>query len=489
MPSKLTQEEFIAEAFITHGDKYDYSRTLYNTAKKQITITCSIHGDFSQLPFNHLKGSGCPACGVDVKKGARFDTQEFILRAKERHGEKYDYSKAVYAGFSAEVEIVCIGHGSFTQRANNHLAGVGCPACGRERVGVVLRKSEKEFITEASNLHQNKYDYGKAKYSRAFAAVEIICPAHGVFWQTPDNHLNAGAGCPSCSHHYSNPHKEIEEYLQKIDVTDYISNDRTTIPPFELDTWLPAYSLAIEFNGRFWHSLDSPKPASVKNRHRDKFIKCRDKGIALLQIDEHEWSDPVSKEVWKSVISSKLGLHRRVHARATSFQKITKEEAEAFLARNHIQGATPNANYNWCFGLCLSGELHGVMTFSMHEKRCLNLTRMAFPLNTTVVGGAQKLFKNALAHLPKLDIVTFSNNRYSLGKVYSTLGFCREESLPPSYQWYFRGRIWNKRLLRRKHLPNLLQESFDPAQTVHENLYRNGARCLYDAGYERWLYQ
>jgi hypothetical protein len=155
-----------------------------------------------------------------------------------------------------------------------------------------------------------------------------------------------------------------------------------------------------------------------------------------------------------------------------------------------LQGTTPVVNSNWCFGLFVGKEIVGVMAFAKHEKKFLNLTRMAFPLGITVVGGPQKLFRNALVCLPSdLDIVTFSNNQYSNGAVYTQLGFVKEKDLPPSYQWYFKGCIWNKRRLRCPALIKILGETFNPLETAHQNLYRNGARCLYDAGYQKWVYR
>jgi hypothetical protein len=130
----------------------------------------------------------------------------------------------------------------------------------------------------------------------------------------------------------------------------------------------------------------------------------------------------------------------------------------------------------------------GVITFSNHQKTLLNLTRMAFPLGITVVGGAKKLFHNALPLLPNSDIVTFSNNRYSGGGVYSILGFYKDIDLQPSYQWFFRNRVWDKRHFRRSLLPAILGEEFNPGETEHQNMYRSGARCLYDAGYQRWVF-
>lgn len=60
---KLTTEEFIAKARAIHGDKYDYSKVVYINAKTKVCIICPEHGEFWQLPNNHLQYRGCSACG------------------------------------------------------------------------------------------------------------------------------------------------------------------------------------------------------------------------------------------------------------------------------------------------------------------------------------------------------------------------------------------------------------------------------------------
>lgn len=59
------------------------------------------------------------------------------------------------------------------------------------------RLTTEEFITKARAVHGDKYDYSKAEYINNHKKVCIICPAHGEFWQKPNNHLN-GHGCSSC---------------------------------------------------------------------------------------------------------------------------------------------------------------------------------------------------------------------------------------------------------------------------------------------------
>ena len=65
MSRKLTLSEFIEKAKFVHGDKYDYSKSVYENTMKKIMIICPIHGEFMQTPNSHLQGQGCPECKKD----------------------------------------------------------------------------------------------------------------------------------------------------------------------------------------------------------------------------------------------------------------------------------------------------------------------------------------------------------------------------------------------------------------------------------------
>ena len=124
--------------------------------------------------------------------------EEFILKAIETHGFKYDYSKVEYVNSSTKVCIICPKHGEFYMRPNSHLRGQGCPRCGDEQKGLDKKLLCREtFATKARAVHGDKYDYTKVDYVKSSLPVTIICPKHGEFLQKPNVHLN-GHGCPKC---------------------------------------------------------------------------------------------------------------------------------------------------------------------------------------------------------------------------------------------------------------------------------------------------
>lgn len=123
--------DFLTLAHNVHADLYDYSQAVYNHQYERVPIICKRHGMFHQQPKLHLKGSGCPTCGMErghqvaVQKSA----QTFEARAKALHGDKYSYSQVHYTGNRNHVTICCPKHGEFQVKPEKHLDGQGCPTC------------------------------------------------------------------------------------------------------------------------------------------------------------------------------------------------------------------------------------------------------------------------------------------------------------------------------------------------------------------------
>jgi hypothetical protein len=210
-----TTEYFIEEAKQVHGDRYDYSESVYLSAKDKIKIICPIHGMFEQQPNNHLMGKGCNQCGIDKTANTHRKTQEeFIKEARRAHGDKYDYSESVYLSLFKKIKITCPIHGQFEQIPSSHLKGCGCQKCGYESLSATKTKTTEQFIQEARQIHGDKYDYSNVKYVDSQSKITIICPTHGIFKQQPNSHLS-GCSCPNCADYGFNPEKPSLIYLLK----------------------------------------------------------------------------------------------------------------------------------------------------------------------------------------------------------------------------------------------------------------------------------
>lgn len=210
MAKKVTTQDFIERARELHGDKYDYSKVEYKSAKEKVCIICPEHGEFWQTPTSHLNKkhpAGCPLCNG----GRKLTTEEFIQKAKEIHGDRYDYSKTEYIDNKTKVCIICKKHGEFWQLPNNHIHKTnkrGCPKCNG---GIKL--TQEEFIEKAKLVHkENEYDYSLVKYINSSTPVKIKCNKCGkIFEQRPDVHLR-GSGCSYC---YGNLKKTTEQFIEE----------------------------------------------------------------------------------------------------------------------------------------------------------------------------------------------------------------------------------------------------------------------------------
>lgn len=220
-----TTDEFIRKAKEVHGDKYNYDKTNYVRSNEKVTITCPTHGDFMQIPSEHLRGKGCPICGEEKRKQNRRKTNnDFISKAKEVHGDKYNYDKTNYEYSNQKVIITCPIHGDFMQTPNDHIAGRGCPKC-RESKG---EKYVNEFLTNNNIKFTPQYTF---------------------------------EDCSSIS-----------------------QRGACTLLPF--DFYLPDYNTCIEYDGKqhFEPVFGIKSFESVQRTDKLKTNYCKDNGIKLIRI-------------------------------------------------------------------------------------------------------------------------------------------------------------------------------------------------------------
>jgi hypothetical protein len=216
--NRSNTDEFKLEATEIHEDKYDYSKVVYIDSTTKVIIICKIHGEFEQAPAEHKSGKGCRNCAyINNGINKRSNTDEFIKKAKEKHGDdKYDYSEVKYIDSETKVIIICKIHGEFEQRPETHLQGCGCRKCGIVNRANKNRSNTDEFKLEATEIHEDKYDYSKVEYIDSTTKVIIICKIHGEFEQAPSGHLQ-GAGCNQCAieTNTNNLKSNTDEFIKK----------------------------------------------------------------------------------------------------------------------------------------------------------------------------------------------------------------------------------------------------------------------------------
>lgn len=224
----------------------------------------------------------------------KLTTEEFIKRAKEVHGERYDYSLVDYKKSQTKIKIICHEHGIFEQRPNDHLSNKGCKQCGLKQKNKNKTLSLKQFIEKAKLIHGNKYDYSKTVYVHSKQKVIITCNKHGDFKQRPTRHL-CGDGCPICNS--SKGEIKIKFILDNYNINynhQHKFIDCRNKKPLPFDFYLPEHNICIEFDGKQhfsnnygWSSSKEKRNINFLNLKRNDKIKdeyCELNNIRLIRI-------------------------------------------------------------------------------------------------------------------------------------------------------------------------------------------------------------
>lgn len=281
--NKKSFENFIERFKKVHGDKYDYSKAIYNGFDVPILISCPIHGEFFQTPYIHAKGHGCPKCSGK----SLLSLDDFKDLAHKVHGTKYDYSQVDYKGSKSKVKIICPKHGEFWQTPTKHVhSRQGCPRCGSESCSRKRMMTKEEFLIRAKEVHGEKYDYSKVVLNGCEKEVEIICPKHGTFWQTPYHHTKNGSGCPKCK--ASKLEQELILLLDKEKI-NYIHQwkNQEILDNLSVDFYIPSKKIVIECQGiqhfkPIEHFGGIKKFAQQVKADERKFSLLKEHGIKIL---------------------------------------------------------------------------------------------------------------------------------------------------------------------------------------------------------------
>jgi hypothetical protein len=256
----------------------------------------------------------------------------------------------------------------------------------------------------------------------------------------------------------------------------------------ELDIYIPDLKLAFEFNGLYWHS-EINKPI---NYHLDKTKLCEKNKIQLIHIWEDDWI--YKKDIIKSMVINKLGkTSNKIYARKCEIKEIDDNKlVRNFLDDNHIQGF---AGSNIKIGLFYNNELVSLMTFG--KKRLITnnknidneweLIRFVNKKNTSVIGGANKLFKYFIKKYNPKNIITYANRSYSNGNLYNKLNFKFLHYSKPNY-YYIINKIRKHRFSYRKSKLKLLK-NYDINLTEHEIMLKNNIYKIYDSGNMKFIFE
>jgi hypothetical protein len=263
-------------------------------------------------------------------------------------------------------------------------------------------------------------------------------------------------------------------------------NCRNVIPPLELDIYIPDKQFAIEFNGSYWHSEAVLSSKEARQKHITKTKLCQQKNIYLFHMFECTWLNRKAQIL--NFIKSILGLSdKKIAARKC---KLDFSSCKDFLNMSHIQGyGIRTIKY---FNLVYNNQIVASMTAAPHHRQngpkdTIILNRLAFLDDTTIQGGATRLFKQFKKWAKTENykqIISWSDNTWTQGKIYKVLGFeLQKEYGPDFFYWDMRENCYKSKQSQKKSATGC-----PPGTTGREWNQQRGFFRIWDCGKKRWTY-
>lgn len=441
---------------------------------------------------------------------------EFIEKSRKTLIEKYGGMGAGSAEIASKIEATClekygVKHASQTLQCKEAMKATSRAKYGfdyynqsKERLAKTILDPTKiddfwEFRDDPEKYVKSHFD--NIPYAEELAAAVGVNPTT-VF----DILINKDCKELIDRSRTSIIEREVYEFLQTIVPRDkIIARDRKAIAPSELDFYLPEYKFAIECNPAYTHNSTLPSFGDSEPKqtvyHRNKTNKCEEAEIFLMHIFGYDWV--FNRPIIESMIRSSLNaISNKLYARNTAIREVDAKTASEFLKANHRQG---NASSPIRLGLFAkdTDELVAIMTFgkvrntigkqTMYPEGTYELVRFCNKLNTTVVGGASKLFKYFVRTYNPTKLISFSDRAHTKGNLYQKLGFIEARRTDPGYVW---ARVdteeYKTRVACQKHnLPKMFDDvTEEDLQTKSERMImtEHGYVQVFDSGNIVWEY-
>lgn len=486
---RITNKEF-TERINRLKDAKDYQfLENYQGTHTKIKIKHLVCGhEFFSSPHNFLTGRRCPFCSNKSRSlNRRLKNDDFLKKVKLLDSNYIPLEPYISSHTKIKFKHLTCGT-EFLMKPNNFLNGQRCPSCMEFIRRKKKRKTHETFVKEIKEKYKDEYTVlGTYKTKETKILVKHnICNST---WEITPHNLLAGHQCPQCAKTFSASEKEVLKFLQefypnKIDENRKFNNKNGK--RFELDIYIPALKIGIEFDGLYWHS----DTKVGKRYHLDKTLFFKNKDIRVIHIFEDEWK--YKQDIVKSKLRHILGYSNteKIYARKCTIQTVPSKDRAIFLNRYHIQG-TDNGSIRE--GLYYNGELVSIMTFGK-QRISLGIKKtttgdfelIRFASSKNVVGAFSKLLEHCIKKFNIKHIKTFADLRYSSfdSNVYSTNGFVLSHISDPSY-WYFRNNQIERfhRFIFRKHeVERKFPTNFDKKLTEYENMKNNGYDRIWDCG-------
>jgi hypothetical protein len=345
----------------------------------------------------------------------------------------------------------------------------------------------KEYIeriiknkSSSYNIDIKSYDFENKTYKIKCGKCHNISDLKSdIIYSRAKSEVDICTTCNPIGDKYTSSHeKKILEFLRENGVLCETTN-MSVIHPYHLDICSHEHKIAIEFNGLWWHN----EFFKNRNYHINKYNNCIKAGFDLIQIWEDDWN--LKKDIVKSILLNKFGKTKdKIYARKCKLATVDFKTKEIFLSKNHIQG---NAKSFINIGLFLDEELVSLMTFSkrnINGKVEFEIVRFCNKLNTSVIGGASKIFQYFLKNYNYDEIISYSDNTISNGNLYQKLGF-KYTNTSINYYWCDGKMKYHRFNFNKKRLIKL---GYDESKTENEIMHERKFYKIWGAGNKRWVY-
>lgn len=382
------------------------------------------------------------------------------------------------------------------QRRNTYLEKYGVDNPGKLQQCLATNMNDSKYVENLIQFHNDPTSF-ILKTFNSYPTLHQLSKVLGIRESSVGEIIHKCNISDMITYSYSIMEEDIQEFLRSLGINNIECNTFQHITPYELDLYLPEYNLAFECNPTYTHNSsigifdDSPK---LPNYHKMKTDMCIKQGIHLFHIFGYEWEH--KQDIIKSMIANLV--HRtpnKIYGRKCTIREVSANDAYAFLMKNHRQGGVHSKVR---LGLYYNNELVSLMTFG-HLRKTLGyvndatqdmyeLVRFCNKLNTSVVGGASKLFDHFVNTYKPKYIKSYSDRAHTTGNLYSVLGFRYVHTNDPGYMWVnLKTDIgYSRNNAQKQNIEKFLGKHLDLTKSEKELMIENGYVQVFDSGTILW---
>lgn len=277
-----------------------------SAAKPKIQWKCSLGHSWtasinSRVSCSKRYNSGCPYCSNektlpgfnDFATWCKKNSRQFLLK-------EWDYSKNIVAPNEIaptysknKIWWICKkGHSFSTKLGNRVCRDSNCPICSNRVIVAGIndfetwcKNNKREKLLDEWDFNENRYTPQELNYGSAIHINWRCVKGHKWNTELRQRTMFSETNCPKCAResHTSFPEQAIYYYIRK-QFDDAINNDRTALNGLELDIFIPSMSVAIEYDGYYFHN----KKKKVSEKDTKKDLLCQKKNIFLFRVREME---------------------------------------------------------------------------------------------------------------------------------------------------------------------------------------------------------